>query len=572
MIITNEIIKSSYFCLYKTYLKISGEFGKQTEYEEMESEIKNELISKYISSRNSKSIGISNRNISNKGNLNLETINRNISYSNNSYSIHFDAIEKIDNDKIPIYFSPNSTIIKYEKEYISCLATIVNAEFSEDVKTCKIVFIRDNKLITQKVKVAFYQKSAKIKLTQINRLSNPEFYLNKHCILCEFNTFCKQKARKNNHLSLLNKATPKIINKYKKKGIFTVNQLSYLYKPRRRRRKKVDVPLIHNIELQALAIRTEKTYVKTLEPINRSEVELFIDIEAVPRLDFYYLFGVILRKQNRNEYYSFWVNQKGNQKEIWQKFLNFLEKYPNAHIYHYGNFELKTFGYLAKKHHINVDSIINRFVNVNSFIHGKIYFPVYSNGLKDICKFLGVKWGKSGASGLQSIIWRFHWEKGNKEKKDTLIDYNKTDCMALHTLLERIYEIMQLKKNNEISRKIDFVDNIQKQTTKKGKELHEGLETILKIAHENYDEKKMSISNFYSINNTKEKVKKKGYFRTTPKTKNIISVRRKLICPKHKCVLLRTNKESKQTITDMVFTKNTIRKRVVCFKGVKSYC
>jgi hypothetical protein len=549
MKITNDIIKSSYFCLYKTYLKINGELGGKTEYEEMENEIKTELISKYIL-KNTNSIDAS--------------------YSNNSYSIHFDAIEKVDGDEFPVYFSPNSTIATYEKEFIACLSFIINTEFSQNIKTCKIIYVKNEKVITQKVKIAPFEKSTKKKLTQIKMLTKPEFYLNKNCISCEFNTLCNKKATKENHLSLLNRVTPKVISKYRKKGIFTVNQLSYLYKPRRRR--KTDSILLHNIELQALAIRTDKTYIKTFETINRSDIELFIDIESIPRSDFYYLFGVLLKEKNKTEYYSFWSNKKENQKKEWGNFLFFLNKYPEANIYHYGNFELKVFINLAKQYHKNIDSIIKRFINVNSFIYGKIYFPVYSNGLKNICSFLGVKWEKADANGLQSIVWRFHWDKGDSEKKKILIDYNKTDCIALFTLLEKIHEIMQYNDSNVISKKVGFIDNIKKQTTEKGEELHKGLETILEFAHENYDRRKMSISNLSSKEQRTNKIKRKGSTRTAPKTRNIVIVRRKLICPTHKSVLIKTEKESKQTITDMVFTKNTIRKRVVCYKGVKSYC
>ncbi len=567
MIITNDIIKSSYFCLYKTHLKINGELGKKTEYEEMEREIKTELISKYVL-KNINSIDIPDTIIKGKGFQNLKSTN--ISYSNNSYSIHLDAIEKVGGDKFPVYFSPNSTIAPYEKEFIACLSIVLNTEFSQNIKTCKIIYIKNEKLITQKVKIALYEKRAKKKLTQIKMLTNPEFYLNKNCISCEFNTLCNKKAKKEDNLSLLNRVTPKVISKYKKKGIFTVNQLSYLYKPRRK--SKTEPILLHNIELQALAIRTDKIYVKTFETINRTDIELFIDIESIPHLNFYYLFGVLLKEKNKTEYYSFWSNKKENQKEEWEKFLILLIKYPKANIYHYGNFELKVFVKLAKKYHRNIDSIIKRFVNVNSFIYGKIYFPVYSNGLKDICLFLGVKWNRANANGLQSIVWRFYWDRGDSKKKEILTDYNKTDCIALFTLLEKIYEIMQYNDSNVISRKIDFVDNIKKQTTEKGKELHKGLETILEFAHENYDRRKMSISNLSSKEQPINKVKRRGSTRTTPKTRNIVIVRRKLICPTHKSVLIKTDKESKQTITDMVFTKNTIRKRVVCFKGLKSYC
>ena len=48
---------------------------------------------------------------------------------------------------------------------------------------------------------------------------------------------CRKQAEKDNNLSLLARMTPKEIKKYNKRGIFTVQQLSYLFKPRRKRKK-----------------------------------------------------------------------------------------------------------------------------------------------------------------------------------------------------------------------------------------------------------------------------------------------------------------------------------------------
>jgi hypothetical protein len=66
------------------------------------------------------------------------------------------------------------------------------------------------------------------------------------------------------------------MRKYQARGIFTVNQLSYLFKPRRTTRRGRR-PVRHNLELQALALRTEKTYVEHLPDLSRREVELFTD-------------------------------------------------------------------------------------------------------------------------------------------------------------------------------------------------------------------------------------------------------------------------------------------------------
>ena len=91
----------------------------------------------------------------------------------------------------------------------------------------------------------------------------PAIILNKHCATCPFRSSCRVQAEQDGNLSLLNHMTPKSIRKYEKKGIFTVKQLSFLYKPRKRVKRAKKGPITHKVELQALAIRTEKSIYKS---------------------------------------------------------------------------------------------------------------------------------------------------------------------------------------------------------------------------------------------------------------------------------------------------------------------
>jgi predicted RecB family nuclease len=73
-------------------------------------------------------------------------------------------------------------------------------------------------------------------------------------------------------------------------------------------------------------------------------------------------------------------------------------------------------------YNIDCGSIINRLVNINTYIYGKVYFPVYSNGLKDIGRFIGASWTTPITSGLQSLVWRHYWEETqeNRYKEELL--------------------------------------------------------------------------------------------------------------------------------------------------------
>jgi predicted RecB family nuclease len=99
-------------------------------------------------------------------------------------------------------------------------------------------------------------------------------------------------------------------------------------------------------------------------------------------------------------------------------------------------------------------------VNVPSLIYGKIYFPTYSNTLKEIAAFTGFKWTEAKASGLQSIIWRKRWELTRKDgDKEVLLQYNRDDCTAL----ENVVSVLRGIENHEESRlsKIASVEEIK---------------------------------------------------------------------------------------------------------------
>ena len=116
--------------------------------------------------------------------------------------------------------------------------------------------------------------------------------MGKQCQTCEFRDHCHAEAEKSDSLYLLDKMTPKVAAKYQKKGIFTLTQLSYVYRPRRRPKKSLGkIPTPFNVELQALAIREKKIYLHERPTLAQQPVELFLDIEGIPDQDFNYLVG-----------------------------------------------------------------------------------------------------------------------------------------------------------------------------------------------------------------------------------------------------------------------------------------
>jgi predicted RecB family nuclease len=401
--------------------------------------------------------------------------------------------------------------------------------------------------------------------------------LNRHCPYCQFQKECTEKAEKNDDLSLLNKMTPKIIRRYHKKGIFTVNQLSYSFKPRRKRKRNKEMPARFNLELQALAIRTGKIYIQEPPELPRQRVELFLDIEGIPDQNFYYLMGLLVCDSDSRIYQSYWANTIQDEDRIWSELLEKANKYPEAPIYHYGSYEPRAIDRLTKRYQTNCDGFRKRLININSYIHGKVYFPVRSNNLKDLGKFIGASWTSLDASGLQSLVWRHRWEDNrNSDYKQMLVTYNEEDCRALLLLTERLSEISETA---DLQANIDFADQPKQNTTERGSEIHRKFEEILRNAQADYNRNRISIQSNRSMESTKNKKRgppkgHQAYTRIIPSsTGKVIRVPIRRKCPIHKGEPLQKSEEiAKRIIIDLHFTKHGCRKTVTKYVGTKGYC
>ena len=198
----------------------------------------------------------------------------------------------------------------------------------------------------------------------------PPVILNKYCPYCQFQVNCRKKAEQVNDLSLLASMTAKSWQRYHKRGIFTIKQLSYLYKPKRRRKNQKKTFSRHKPELQALAIRTGKIYLQDIPLLVRQDVEIFLDIEGVRDQKFYYLIGLLICVKGEINYYSFWAdNIKEEEKVCWQ-LIEIINIYPEAPIYHYGSYETKAIKKLFKSYldEDNYKLIEKRLINVNQYI------------------------------------------------------------------------------------------------------------------------------------------------------------------------------------------------------------
>ena len=190
--------------------------------------------------------------------------------------------------------------------------------------------------------------------------------------------------------------------KYNKRGIFTVTQLSCTFRPPKRRKTSPHKPPLHQPALQALALRDQKIYVHGAPQLPVCSTRIYLDLEGDPDRQFVYLLGMIIQAGAVQERYTFWADTPDEEARLYQQFLEIVARYPDSKLYTYGSYEatfLRRMGQGAACPTLE-GQLLARVVNVLSLIYAHVYFPTYSNGLKDIGQYLGYRW--SAAEDLRA--------------------------------------------------------------------------------------------------------------------------------------------------------------------------
>jgi len=265
--------------------------------------------------------------------------------------------------------------------------------------------------------------------------------LNRHCTECEFRTQCRQIAREKDDLSLLPTISDNQRKKFHEKGIFTVTQLSYTFRPRKRSKPGITK---HFPALKALAIRQQKIHILGAPTVGGCVTPVYFDVEGDADRDFYYLIGMRSEIEGSKTQYSFWADDPAAEERIWTDFLERLKEIDSPHLIHYGSYETKFLKRMRTRYPnardpAFIDRLARSALNLLSVIYKHVYFPTYSNALKEVAKYLGCRWSEDGASGLNALVWRSKWEiSHDSQLKQELLTYNAEDCEATRKVAEAL--------------------------------------------------------------------------------------------------------------------------------------
>jgi predicted RecB family nuclease len=599
MKITNEIFESFLNCKYKAHLKATAKIGTLTNFENFSKRLLAENMDVYYKKLSSK---YSTKRFWGLSVLSLDTLGVgydylfNIIIETDILVTKITALEKIPQASslgnfsyIPISLTPKHKIQKNNKlilAYHSLLVAVLQNKQPQIGKN-----IAASSLKTTRVRLPNLIKETNQIIAEIHKTLNkekpPPTRLNNHCERCEFKKFCYHKAKAEDDLSLLKGLKEKEIVKLNSKGIFTVKQLSYTFRPRRQIKKRRRKAKTHLHSLKALAIRENKVFIYEKREIPNDKTRIYLDVEGDPDRNLYYLIGLVVDKGKSIQRYSFWVDDSKETVKTIRAFLNTLRKFKNIKVYHYGSYEKNFFRYVSKltneKNTVTVKRMVENSVNILSIIYPAIYFPTHGNGLKEIAKYLGFNWTSKNASGKQSVLWRLQWEKTNDQRiKDKLCTYNMEDCLALRQLTEFLFAIMEEKQTSkDIFSKAKVTSSFEQQISEryanrrfgKTKFLLDNFNHINKCAYFDYQRNKILIKSDKSFRKpSKNTTKSKKTRYPINREINVIKSRVCPWCKSKEIQIVGGNKRFSKVVIDLKFFKGGVKRWLTRYKTDYQRC
>jgi len=576
-------------CRYKAYLKFSGKIGVKSDFEiyqdDRNAEYRNRAREHLLRlERNTEPLILTTtfKDVK-KQNLSFATA---ISISNDKNSLILDAIELASQSSprkpayYPILFLAQLKITKQDKLLLAFCGSTLSHEQKVEPTIGKIIF-GDN-FSSSKVQLASLIKAVGKVEKEIGKmmetLTAPLLRLNYHCKVCEFQAGCMAAAKDKDDLSSLKGLSRKEIDALNKRGIFTVTQYSFTFRPRRSKKLMTQNIVKHYHSLNALAIRTQTIYIAGKPELPSAAIHVYLDVEGIPDENFYYLIGLLIDDGIKVTSHSLWANDKSEEISIWKSYLEIMEPIQDFLMFYYGSYETKFVKQMGSQYGGDselLEKIRLRSFNVLSAIYGHIYFPTYSNDLKSIASFLGFKWCEPNTSGLTSVLWRKRWERSHDEIwKKNLVAYNNDDCVALRVVDAGLRSISANDNAANITYPAKFTDELKAEKPlgifKRNQFYYPELEQINKRAYFDYQRSKVFLRTSPEVKKaiTKNNRMKKGGYKTNKE----ISFDVPKCCPL--CDKLSPIKHSKRSriVYDLKIFKYGIKRWVIKYKSPRCLC
>jgi predicted RNA-binding Zn-ribbon protein involved in translation (DUF1610 family) len=395
----------------------------------------------------------------------------------------------------------------------------------------------------------------------------PDLVLNRHCAECEFRDRCRKIAVEKDDLSLLAGMSAKERQKLRSKGIFTVTQLSYTFRPRRRPKRQRDKREKYHHALKALAIREQKIHIVGSPELKTEGTPVYLDVEGLPDRDFYYLIGLRIGSGESALQHSLWADTVADEGKIWREFLAILETVEQPVLIHYGSYETTFLRRMCERHcsppkKSAAAKTVETSVNVVSVLFAQVYFPTYSNSLKEVARHLHFEWSEAVASGAYSMAWRQDWEKSRSTvSMQRLITYNTEDCMALARLNGHLCDFLLNGDKTKCPTDVVHADCLPRNfpcTFKKNQFQFAEFEQINQAAYWDYQREKVLVKSSERLKRIAQKIVPKR--RLKPRVNKIVEWPEPMACPKCGALKIYRHQAERKTVVDVRFGFGAIKR------------
>ena len=203
---------------------------------------------------------------------------------------------------------------------------------------------------------------------------------------------------------------------------------------------------------------------RTLLP-TKNEGDLFIDFEWYqPTGEPTELLYMLSASDWDEAFYPFVAKSRDQELKAFQDFVGFLieriEKYPDAHIYHFHDVEAKKLENLVARYGVlekEVARVLERMFDIKKeVVNNRMATSFGKLGIKQLGKFYLSDHGASSwpgsdeavEDGLDSMLFFYNYikalEEGDHSKAETImnniLEYNKADCTATSRLYTWLYD------------------------------------------------------------------------------------------------------------------------------------
>jgi uncharacterized protein len=279
-----------------------------------------------------------------------------------------------------------------------------------------------------------------------------------HCAYCRWSEHCEAEWQAADHLSLVANITGSQRFKLEEAGISTMSALASID-------SGIRIPGLHQTMLSRISAQARLQAEKRRDGNNRVELleavegrgfarlpqlnpgDLFFDMEGDPLFDggLEYLFGFVHVVAGKQIFVPFWGHTRGAEKEAFEQAMDFimaqLAAFPDAYVYHYGNYEESALKRLAMLHgtrEAEVDQLLRtfKFVDLLKVVREAIQVSEPSYSIKNLETFyMEARTDEVQSAGASVVVYE-QWRKlQDLRLLKEISDYNEADCRS--TLLLR---------------------------------------------------------------------------------------------------------------------------------------